>query len=98
MFPQLTEELTKQRVEYTVVPHARTRSARAEAAGRGRDGTRGGEDDRRRHRGDRVIIDKGLAREDEVVLEAGTHDRSIKLHLQDLLALSGAEVANLAAD
>jgi prolyl-tRNA editing enzyme YbaK/EbsC (Cys-tRNA(Pro) deacylase) len=45
-----------------------------------------------------VVIDERLAREDEVVLDAGTHDRSIKLHVRDLLALSGAEVADVAAD
>jgi Ala-tRNA(Pro) deacylase len=48
--------------------------------------------------GDRVVVDIGLAREDEVVLEAGTHADSIRLHMRDLLALSGAEVADIAAD
>lgn len=48
--------------------------------------------------GDRVVVDTGLAREDEVVLEAGTHAHSIRLHMRDLLTLSGAEVADIAAD
>ena len=47
--------------------------------------------------GDRVVVDARLAQEDEVVLEAGTHADSIKLHLRDLLALSGAQVAEIAA-
>lgn len=154
MFPELNDELIKQRVEYTVVPHLRTQSALAEARAVGvtahevaktivvvtgdgyvRAVVRA--DDRLdlhklRHAidsvaklrlateaelgaaypafelgavppfggpaGDRAIVDAALAREQEVVLEAGTHDRSIKLHMQDLLALSGAEVADIAAD
>lgn len=154
MISQITDELMKHRVEYTVVPHARTQSALAEARAvrvtahevaktivvvtddgytravlpasdrldlaklrRAIDSTArprlateselgaaypgfelgavppfGGPS------GDRVVVDRRLAREDEVVLEAGTHDRSIKLHMKDLLALSGAEVADVAAD
>jgi len=48
--------------------------------------------------GDRVVIDVGLAQEDEVVLEAGTHGDSLRLHTRDLLALSGAQVADIAAE
>lgn len=154
MFPQLTDELTQQHVEYSLVPHPRTQSAMAEARAVGVTGhevaktvvvvTDNGyvravvpASDRLdlqkvRHAigsvaktrlateaelgaaypgfelgavppfggpsGDRVVVDARLAREDEVVLEAGTHDRSIKLHMRDLLALSGAEVADIAAD
>jgi Ala-tRNA(Pro) deacylase len=154
MFPQLTDELTKQRVEYTVVPHPRTQSALAEARAVGVTAHEVAKTivvvtdegyvravvpasdrlDLRKLRhaidsvakprlateaelgaaypgfelgavppfggpsGDRVVIDERLAREDEVVLDAGTHDRSIKLHVRDLLALSGAEVADVAAD
>jgi Ala-tRNA(Pro) deacylase len=154
MFPQLTDELTKQRVEYTVVPHLRTQSAMAEARAVGVTAhevaktvvtvtdegyvravlaasdlldlqkLRQAIDSAAKPRlateaelgaaypgfelgavppfggpsGDRVVVDAGLAREDEVVLEAGTHDRSIKLHMRDLLALSGAEIADVAVD
>ena len=151
MFPQLTDELTKQRVVYTVVPHLRTQSAMAEARAVGVTAhevaktvvvitdegyvravlaasdlldlqkLRRAIDSAAKPRlateaelgaaypgfelgavppfggpsGDRVVVDRDLAREDEVVLEAGTHDRSIRLHMQDLLALSGAEVADV---
>ena len=154
MFPQLTDELTKQRVEYTVVPHMRTQSAMAEARAVGVTAhevaktvvvvtdegyvravlaasdlldlqkLRRAIDSAAKPRlaseaelgaaypgfelgavppfggpsGDRVVVDKRLAREDTVVLEAGTHDRSVKLHMRDLLALSGAEVADVAVD
>ena len=47
--------------------------------------------------GDRVILDLGLAKLDEVVLEAGSHDQSVKMHTSDLLTLSGAEVADICA-
>lgn len=47
--------------------------------------------------GDRVIVDLGLARLDRVVLEAGSHDQSVKMRTADLLALSGAEVADISA-
>ena len=41
--------------------------------------------------GDRVILDLGLAKLEEVVLEAGSHDQSVKMRTSDLLTLSGAE-------
>lgn len=47
--------------------------------------------------GDRVIVDRRLAEHDAVVLEPGTHAESVKLHVPDLLRLSGAEVADIAA-
>jgi Ala-tRNA(Pro) deacylase len=46
-------------------------------------------------REDRVIIDERLARRDSVVLEAGSHDRSVRLKAADLVRLSGAQVADL---
>lgn len=45
--------------------------------------------------GDRVIVDRRLAEHDEVLLEPGTHAESVKLHMSDLLNLSGAEVADI---
>jgi Ala-tRNA(Pro) deacylase len=47
--------------------------------------------------GDRVIVDRMLAELDEVVLEAGSHDQSVKMRTSDLLTLSGAEVAEISA-
>ena len=46
--------------------------------------------------GDRVILDLGLAKLEEVVLEAGSHNQSVKMRTSDLLTLSGAEVADIA--
>jgi Ala-tRNA(Pro) deacylase len=45
--------------------------------------------------GDRVILDLGLAKLEEVVLEAGSHDQSVKIRTSDLLSLSGAQVADI---
>ena len=47
--------------------------------------------------GDRVIVDARLAREDEVVFEAGTHSQSIKLRMRDVIRLAGAQVADISA-
>jgi Ala-tRNA(Pro) deacylase len=47
--------------------------------------------------GDRVVVDRMLAELDEVVLEAGSHDQSVKMRTSDLLTLSGAEVAEICA-
>jgi len=48
--------------------------------------------------GDRVVIDRGLAEREFVVLEAGAHDRSLRLRLRDLVAVADAEVADIAVD
>ena len=47
--------------------------------------------------GDRVVVDRQLAELPEVVLEAGTHSHSVKLRTPDLLRLSGADIADIAA-
>jgi Ala-tRNA(Pro) deacylase len=47
--------------------------------------------------GDRVVVDAGLVQPDYVVLEAGVHDVSFRLRPQDLIALTGAVVADIAA-
>jgi Ala-tRNA(Pro) deacylase len=47
--------------------------------------------------GDRVVVDRRLAELDAVVLEAGSHDQSVRLRTSDLLAHSGAEVADISA-
>ena len=46
-------------------------------------------------KGDRVIIDSRLAARDSVVLEAGTHERSVRLKAADLLRLTRAEVSDI---
>ena len=46
-------------------------------------------------REDRVIVDERLAGRDSVVLEAGAHDRSVRLKAADLVRLSQAQVADI---
>jgi Ala-tRNA(Pro) deacylase len=49
-------------------------------------------------RKDDVLIDEQLARRDSVVLEAGSHDRSIRLKAADLVRLTRAQVADICRD
>src|SRR5436309_13099277 len=44
---------------------------------------------------DPVIVDERLARRDSLVLEAGSHERSIRLKTTDLLRLSKAQEADI---
>jgi Ala-tRNA(Pro) deacylase len=46
-------------------------------------------------REDRVIVDERLAGRDSVVLEAGAHNRSVRLKAADLVRLSQAQVADI---
>jgi Ala-tRNA(Pro) deacylase len=46
-------------------------------------------------REDRVIVDERLAARDSVVLEAGSHDRSVRLKAADLVRLTKAEVTDI---
>ena len=48
--------------------------------------------------GDRVLIDVALFGLDSVVLEAGTHDRSVRIETGDLIEASDAALADLCAD
>jgi Ala-tRNA(Pro) deacylase len=48
--------------------------------------------------GDRVLVDSRLAGRERIVLEAGSHEQSVRLRTADLLALAGAEVVDLAED
>lgn len=48
--------------------------------------------------GERVLVDRGLADRVFVALEAGTQRESIWLRMADLLELSHAEVADIAAE
>ena len=45
--------------------------------------------------GDRVIVDSRLAARDSVVLEAGSHKRSVRLKTADLVRLTQAEVSDI---
>jgi Ala-tRNA(Pro) deacylase len=47
---------------------------------------------------DRVIIDSRLAERDSVVLEAGSHERSVRLKTADLVRLTGAQVAEISRE
>ena len=47
---------------------------------------------------DRVIVDTHVAGQDSVVLEAGSHDDSIRIATQDLIKITEAEVAEICAD
>ena len=44
---------------------------------------------------DRVIVDERLSARDSVVLEAGSHERSVRLKVADLVRVSGAQVADI---
>ena len=48
--------------------------------------------------GDRVIVDNRVAERESVVLEAGTHDESVRLATGDLIRLAQAEVADISEE
>jgi Ala-tRNA(Pro) deacylase len=48
--------------------------------------------------GDRVLFDRRLAQHDSVVLEAGSHNKSLRMKTADLLTLTGAQVEDIAAN
>ena len=47
--------------------------------------------------GDRVLVDRELARHASLVFEAGSHDTSLRVMTADLLRLANASVADLCA-
>ena len=47
---------------------------------------------------DRVLVDSRLAERESVVLEAGSHEQSVRIRTADLLELTRAEVVDLAQD
>lgn len=49
-------------------------------------------------RADRVLVDRRVVDHDHVVLEAGTHDTSVRLRTSDLLGLTAARVLDLCQD
>jgi prolyl-tRNA editing enzyme YbaK/EbsC (Cys-tRNA(Pro) deacylase) len=48
--------------------------------------------------GDRVVIDETLAKHDRVVVEAGSHDQSVRLLTKDLIAITTTTVADIRQD
>ena len=48
--------------------------------------------------GDRAIIDNRLTELDSIVIEAGSHRESVRITVQDLLSLTGADLANICED
>ena len=49
-------------------------------------------------RRDPVVVDHRLAERDSVVVEAGSHDESVRVTAHDLLRVSGAEIADICQD
>jgi Ala-tRNA(Pro) deacylase len=49
-------------------------------------------------RGDRVVIDTRLAERESIVVEAGSHDESVRLPTAELIRLANAEVADICQD
>jgi Ala-tRNA(Pro) deacylase len=47
--------------------------------------------------GDRVLVDRGLAEREWVVVEAGAHNESLRLETADLIGLCDAQVEEIAA-
>jgi Ala-tRNA(Pro) deacylase len=48
--------------------------------------------------GDRVLVDRRLCENEWVVLEAGTHDQSLRLRTSDLVELTEARLVDLSQD
>lgn len=48
--------------------------------------------------GDTVIVDERIAAYDSVIVEAGTHEQSVRVHTSDLLALTGAALADICVE
>jgi len=45
--------------------------------------------------GDRVLLDRKVCERESVVLEAGTHEKSVRLRTEDLVKLSGGQIVDL---
>jgi Ala-tRNA(Pro) deacylase len=48
--------------------------------------------------GDRVLVDIRVCGADEVVLEAGTHEQSLRLRTSDLIEVADAQIAEICVD
>ena len=51
-----------------------------------------------RPRGDRVLVDRRVSENEFVLVEAGTHEQSLRLKTTDLIALNDAQLADLCRD
>jgi prolyl-tRNA editing enzyme YbaK/EbsC (Cys-tRNA(Pro) deacylase) len=49
-------------------------------------------------RRDPVVVDRRLAERDSIVLEAGSHEHSLRVPPADLLLIAEAEVADICVD
>ena len=49
-------------------------------------------------RRDEVIVDSRVAARETVVLEAGSHEQSVRIAAADLVRAAGAEVADICED
>lgn len=47
---------------------------------------------------DRTIVDRQLAEQQSIMLEAGSHSESVRIKTHDLLSLTKAELADICAD
>ena len=48
--------------------------------------------------GDRTIVDRRLSELESIVIEAGSHTESVRIDADDLVAITGAEIADICAD
>jgi len=48
--------------------------------------------------GDRVVVDHTLTRLDHLVFDGGAHDTSLRMRTEDLITMTKAQVADIAAD
>jgi Ala-tRNA(Pro) deacylase len=47
---------------------------------------------------DRVVVDRRIADLESIVLEAGSHDESIRIRTEDLIRITSAEIADICSD
>jgi Ala-tRNA(Pro) deacylase len=48
--------------------------------------------------GERVLLDSRLAKRETVVLEAGSHEQSLRVRTSDLIQITGADVVDLSQE
>ena len=48
--------------------------------------------------GDRTIVDRRLADQESVVVEAGSHTESLRMRTRDLIAITRAQIADISTD
>jgi Ala-tRNA(Pro) deacylase len=45
--------------------------------------------------GDRTVVDRRLAEQESVIVEAGSHTESVRMRTRDLIALTQARIADI---